>query len=179
MINFLDPKEAPTFPIVLGRMSEDKKCLLTGVTNNLTYFPVDTNPNNFLPSNMACISDDIAKEIFYTYYYDIEFYDYVITFDTPSIFQEYNEKALQLILSQRMHSGDKEKFSPPNHCHLTSLYEYLTKYHVKGILRIATNDKKTWMDNGQYQGYLLRKLAEEKTKTESKIITPNLGIVKP
>lgn len=179
MINFLDAKEAPTFPIVLGRMSEDKRCLLTGVTDKLTYFPVDTNPNNFLPSNMSCISDDIAKEISYTYCYDIEFYSYVLTFDTPPVFHEYNDKVLNLIRSQRMHSGDSEKFKPAGNKHFTAFYEYLTKYHVKGISKISTEDSREWMDNAQYQGYLLRVLAAEKTETQSKIITPNLGIVKP
>jgi len=177
MINFLDAKDPPTFPKVLKRMSEDARCLLTGSTENLTYFPVDTNPQNFLPSNMSCISDDIAKKISYTFFYDLELWGYTLTLDSPADFVEYNQSVIHIIRQTRL--KDCEQFLPVAHNHFVGLFEYLTKAHLKGIAKIAYD--KTWLDSSQYQGYILRALATEKASAPppSKIISPNLGIVKP
>lgn len=175
MINFLDSKEPPTFPKVLGRMSEDKRCLLTGAIEDLTYFPVDTNPQNFLPSNMSCISNEIAKGISYTIYYDTELWEYKITLDTPPEFYDYNQSVLSIIRETKLDAN--QLFHPTGHAQYTKLFEYLTKAHLKGIAKIAIGD--SWIDNSQYQGYLLRALADEKANSKPKIITPNLGIVKP
>lgn len=179
MINFLDPHEAPTFEKVLRRMSEDGRCLLTGVKENLTYFPVDTNPQNFLPSNMACVSNDIAKDITYTFYYDKVLWGWRITFDTPPIFREYNENVFTILTGTKYQEKDKYDPKPNN---MTALYEFLTKHHVKGIAKISASDDsgfEYWMDSAQYQGYLLRILAAEKAKSKSSIIKPpSLDLIK-
>ena len=177
LINFLDPNEAPTLPSVLKRMSEDGRCLLTGEKENLVYFPVDTNPQNFLPSNMSCIADSIAKEITYTFNYDIELWGYKLTFDSPPVFKSYNENTVNIATTMMM--DDKERFNPPSYEKFTAFYEYLTKLHVKGLSKISYDNIS--IDANQYQGHLLRLLANAKASTpKSKIITsPNLGLVKP
>lgn len=179
MINFLDANEPPTIPSVLKRMSEDAQCLLTGEKDKLTYFPVDTNPQNFLPSNMSCILDSIAKEVSYTFYYELKLWDYTLLLDSPAVFKPYNESVIEIIAT--LHMGDQNTFKTtgPAHEKFTDLYEYLTKHHLKGLAKISMGTES--LDVNQYQGYLLRILAETKTQTpKSKIITsPNLGIVKP
>jgi hypothetical protein len=176
MINFLDANEAPTFESVLKRMSEDGRCLLTGEIKDLTYFPVDTNPQNFLPSNMACVTDQIAGKVSYTYFYDVPLWEYTLTLDTPEVFQTYNENVVEIIQATKLE--DKEQFQPSGPTQYIRLFEYLTRFHLKGIAKISHG--KTYMDNTQYQGYLLRVLAnQKKSQSQSKIITShNLGIVK-
>ena len=179
MINFLDPNEAPTIPSVLQRMSEDGHCLLTGEKDKLTYFPVDTNPQNFLPSNMSCITDAIAKEVSYTFCYELKLWGYTLTMDTPPVFKPYNESVVEIISTLHMCEQDTFKTAGPANEKFTDFYEYLTKHHLKGLAKITFGTES--LDANQYQGYLLRILAETKAQApKSKIITsPNLGIVKP
>jgi len=174
MLDLIKPGEQPKTPVILQRLSEDGICLLTGVTENLTYMPVDTNVNNILPSNMACISVGVAEKVSFTCYYHVTLQNnFKIIFDTPPLFKAYNLAIIE----------NFEELPPPSAetgDAIIKLFEVLTKKHVKGIHSIEELSKGVTIDNAQFQASLLRTLAKKaQNQSKSKIITnSNLGIVK-
>jgi len=179
MLEFFTADKPPHPENVLKMLSEHGKCLVTGEADKLVFVPVDTNPQNFLPSNMCSVSDDIAKEISYTVSYKEKLWDYQLEFDSSPVFLDYNRSILHLIRSQCL--GDSEQFTPRSHDKFVPLFEYLTKKHVKGVYKIGylSSIEEVSMDNNQFQGYLLREITKNaQQKVPPKIISPNLGIVK-
>jgi len=174
MLEFFSPEKPPSPVEMLTKLSENGKCLITGESGKVTPVPVDTNPDNFLPSNVSCVSDEIASGISYTLYYNAELWDYKLEFESSPVFMDYNLSILSLIRTQCL--GDGGQFQKPDHKHFVGLFEYLTKKHVKGIHKISLVSGVS-MDNNQFQGYLIRELGKQK-RTTSSIVTPNLGIVK-
>jgi hypothetical protein len=173
VINFLKAHEQPKPDIVLQRMSEDGICLLTGVNENLSYMPVDGNISNILPSNMACVTNEIAHGVEFSFNYQTSLWkELTIVFDSPPEFQEYN-----LVITEMVdREGDEgikiseESFIPEI---FPRIFEYLTAKHVKGLSKIIFNKQNCSMDWMQYQRSLMRSLA--KIKKTSSIITPGSG----
>jgi hypothetical protein len=155
MIDFLEADEKPNARLMVQRLSEDGKCLLTGVTEDLTYLPVDTNPDNILSNNMACVMRDLAKSMLYTVYYSTGIKGFDVTFCSPPEFQEYNLKIVEL--AENEVSPEASEALKLEGYDLTKIYEFLTARHAKGIARIAAPDKNgTHMDAQQYLGFVMR-----------------------
>lgn len=177
MLEFFTVDKPPSPENVLKQLSEFGKCLVTGEEDKLVFLPVDTNPSNFLPSNMSCVSDDIAKKITYTVNYSVNLWGYDLEFDTSPVFLDYNKSIIEMVQTQFI--GDKAQFAANDHTQFIPLFEYLTKKHIKGVFKISAGGVS--MDNNQFQGFLLREItkrSQKLSKPKSKIISPNLGIVK-
>ena len=176
MFDLLKANETPKPDVILRRMSEDGVCILTGETKDLTYMPVDTNVGNILPSNMACVSMAIAKEVEYTCFYEATLGGrFKIIFDTPPVFREYNETVVKgMALDSAVHSGTTKAID---------LFGILAKKHAKGIHSIEDQVDRITIDISQYQSYVMRVLTKQnqEQKSKSKIITPasqGINIVK-
>ena len=170
MLEFFSADKPPNPENVLKQLSEFGKCLVTGEAGKLVFLPVDTNPSNFLPSNMSCVSDEVAKKISYTVSYSAHLWGYKIEFDTSPVFLDYNSSILEMIEAHLI--GDHAQFQANDHTQFVPLYEYLTKKHVKGVFRISVGGVS--MDNNQFQGFLLREItkrSQKMAKPKSKLIS--------
>lgn len=156
IINFMKAGEKPDPTTVLGRMGEDKTCLITGTKTDLTYLPVDLDPSNILPSNMACVTNEIAKDITYSYYYEATLGSYKILFDTPPQFEEHNMSMVNALPKENFVYD--QKLGPQN---FIAAFEALTARHLKGIFRISHANY--ILDRTQYQGHLYRMLLKRQS----------------
>jgi len=182
MLDFFSADKPPSFENVLQKLSEFGKCLLTGDAGKLTFVPVDTNPQNFLPSNMVSISDEIAKNITYTIFYSAELGPYEIAFDSSPVFLDYNLAIVNMLNTQFKLDFNAEFGTTGDHNRFLELFEYLTRKHIKGIAQISytKGDSKISIDSNQVQGCILREISKAATTAkQSKIITsPGIGLVK-
>ena len=170
MLEFFSADKPPNPENVLKQLSEFGKCLVTGEAGKLVFLPVDTNPSNFLPSNMSCVSDEVAKKISYTVTYSAELWGFKIDFDSSPVFMDYNKSIIEMVKSQFV--GDSAQFAALDHTQFVPLFEYLTKKHIKGVLKISAGDVS--MDNNQFQGFLLREITKRSqtmAKPKSKLIS--------
>ena len=151
LIDYLLPEEKPKAELVVQRLSEAGKCLLTGASEDLTVLPVDSDPNNILASNMACIKRALAHDFLYTTYYSGTLHGYEVTFNTPPEFREYN-----LVILRQLDQPDTKWDFP--HGNLGSEYikvfELLTANHCKGINRVL--NEVGYMEAHQYLAYIMR-----------------------
>ena len=154
----MKPGEKPDPTVILGRMGEEGTCLITGAKLDLTYIPVDLDPSNILPSNMACLSNTVAKGITYSYYYELAFGEYKVLFDTPPEFEAYNTAIIGALPS-----SDFSYQAPLGSQNLVSVFEGLTARHLKGIFRVSYASY--ILDRTQYQGYLYRALLKKQSSS--------------
>lgn len=169
LIDYLMPDEKPRADLIVQRLSEAGKCLLTGATDDLTILPVDSDPNNVLACNMACVKRPLARDFIYTTYYSAEVHGYDVTFNTPPEFREYNIS----ILSQLEKPETEWDFPHGNlGSEYIKVFELLTSKHCKGIARVL--NEAGYMETHQYLAYVMR--MREKTKVSS-IIKPPSGLV--
>ena len=130
-LDFSNPKLSPVQ--IAGALSESGICLLTGETTGLSYIPVDGDPRNALPSNVACVSTAVINQIICQVGYSQQFHDYQVTLETPLVFAEYNCDAIA--------SAQPLDPSPPGLLvddRLLQTFALLAKAHVKGIRAIST-----------------------------------------
>lgn len=167
-IDYLAPDEKPSAKLIIQRMSEAGKCLLTGETADLVEMPVDANPDNVLANNMACISKAIAREAVYTVYYSGTIKDIDVTFCSPPSFQNYNLDLCEFLdKDERPETLEAFKLEGFD---FTRIYSYLTTLHCKGMARILAPDKNgSYMEWNQYLGYVMR----------SRMRARASGIIKP
>ena len=173
MINFMSPREAPNPKLILGRMSEAGKCLLTGGSENLVYSCVDMDVDNVLPSNMACVTQQVVEDSIFTNYYDLSLWggEFVVTIDTPNVYKVYNTSIFQILeaqLDEKKECLDKVDLRFPH------LFELLTARHVKGLFKIEQPSTNMSMDRMQFMNYVMRALVKEQA---SNIIQKPLIIV--
>jgi len=145
-LDFSNPKLSPAQ--ITGAISEAGVCLLSGETTGLTYMPVDGDPRNILPSNVACISTDVAKQIKCHLGYGRTFLDFQVNLESPLLFAEYNYDALV---------SASEAPQPPAELpideRLLLTFRLLAKAHVKGVRSISTGGYTlTWK---QFQNHLV------------------------
>lgn len=154
MLWYLKAGEAPKTEVVLTRMSESGICLLTGDTTDLLAIPVNYNPSNMLPTNMACLSKKIIADINYTFNYKIRCLSNNLTviFDSPECFREYNKTILTALEDQLTSKNFLE------------VYELLMSRHIKGIDRLVFEDQDTNMSWTQLQRYWFNHLGKNKDK---------------
>lgn len=161
MLNFIEPGEKPDPKVILKRMGEDGVCLLTGSKLDVGYMPVDLDPSNVLPSNMVCISNDVAKDITYSYYYEVLFGPYKVLFDTPPQFEKYNLELVKALPTTDLH------YTPSlGSQNFVNAFEWMTARHLKGIFRVAYvnhSDVDYIFDRTQYQGHLFRALLKKQS----------------
>lgn len=186
-LNFMLPGEKPNAEIVLKRMGEHGSCLLSGDTTDLCIMPVDFNPSNILPSNMASISTRYREKapLVIDYSFTVAVNppaDILIKIDFRSAYQFYvhNKKVLEAEVNHKSIISEKQaafivnkdfedKF---NGRLFLELYEELTALHIKGIDRVTLLNSMS-MDWSSYQAYLMGTL--ERKKSTSNIIIPNFG----
>jgi hypothetical protein len=167
-IDYQAADEKPTPKLVLQRMSEAGKCLLTGETEDLMEMPVDFNPENFLANNMACVSRNVVRQSLYTTFYTVMVKDVEVTFCTSPLFQNYNIELCSL-LDKDESPEILEAFKLEGY-DFTKMYSYLTDRHCKGIARIMIPDKLgSYMEWNQYWGFVVRSRVRAKAS----------GIIKP
>jgi len=143
MFNYLLPNETPRPEVILKRMSELGKCLLTGAEVDLTIIPVDLDAGNILASNMVCIQSKIAQEITYTQQYTYQGQHFQVTFDTPPHFEQYNKTLFDFEIDQIAKDS-----------RLVDVFKYLTTRHLKGIYKIS--DGFRTLDRYHFQGFVFR-----------------------
>lgn len=185
-LNFMAPGEKPNADVILKRMKEYDTCLLTGDTENLVSLPVDFNPANILPSNMARISKKYTETapIIVDYRFNVDLNSCIpvaLYFRSTLSFFAHNEQIIlnsvngQNVLSEKqikfLDTDDFEKKF--NGSFFTELFEYLTALHLKGIDKIELLSCFS-MDWSAYQAYLMGTL--ERMKNKSNIIRPNFGL---
>ena len=156
----MSPKEAPQPKLILSRMSEAGKCLLTGETEDLVYSCVDMDVENVLPSNMACITQKMADESTFTNYYDLPLWggEFVATIDTPNVYKVYNTSVFQIL---EMQTDEKTKCLDMGDLRFPHLFELLTARHVKGVFKISQPSTNMSMDRLQFMNYIMRALIKE------------------
>lgn len=167
MINYLQPGEKPNPEVMLQRMSEWGKCLITGREDGLVPFPVDFNMGNVLASNMACLNKELLVTMTGTYRYALHDGAVKVEFETPPVFEPYNNAIFSALTSEEYEkkSGDEA------YVQLANLFENYAKLHVKGIHSIELHGR--CLTAQSFQDYVLRSLAKA---NRSSIITPNRGL---
>lgn len=150
---------------ILSGLSEDGKCLLTHKTDSLTYVPSDLDFNNLLGSNVLCIHKEIFESVDYTICFNFTHTDHKYYFDCiPQLF-DYNSQVL--FANALEFSKVKHDLNPPE------VFEWWTKRHLKGILRIESLASTISIDKFQHATYL--KIKESRNK--SSIIKPSSLII--
>ena len=184
MYNFMLPAERPDANVILQRLGEHDKCLLTGEEDNLTTVPVDFNPSNILPSNMARISKRFMEKppIVLEYLFSFKSQDVVFTVTFKSIAQLYahNKKTLEFLPVDNILKKNQADFlnsenfdNTFNGSNLVQVFEFLTENHVKGIDKITVQDRFT-LDWVSFQTYVVGILERSKNKSNIiSIIRPN------
>lgn len=183
------PGEKPNVDNILKRMGEYDSCILTGDTEDLGSVPVDFNPANILPSNMARISKKFLDKAPLVVDYEIREVlpaDLVLTTHFRSFYhfykynkQVFNEKINpEHILSRKQIdflSSDNadERF---NGSALTEIFWNLTTSHIKGIDKVTLHgfDGLCFtMDYSAFQAFIMGDV--ERRRPKSNIITPSFG----
>lgn len=171
MINCLQPGEKPDPELMLQRLSEWGKCLITGREDGLVPFPVDFNMGNILACNMACLNKELLVTMTGTYQYRVVEGEVTIEFETPPVFEEYNREILAIPQERTemvREVGDKA------YLQLGDIFEKLTARHLKGIRSVELHGKTLTAQS--YQDFVLRSLAKA---NRSSIITPKRGLHVP
>jgi hypothetical protein len=181
--NILFPGEKPNADTILKRMGEYDQCLLTKDTENLTSIPVDFNPSNILPSNMARVSKTFLEKAPVVIDYGVKLVvkeiEVNIYFRSSYQFYKYNRDIISEIdhdtlLSQKqidfLKSEDfEERF---NGSALTEIFWNLVSSHIKGIDKVQILPGFS-MDWSAFQAFIMGDL--ERRKSKSNIITPAFG----
>jgi hypothetical protein len=167
-IDYLTADEKPNAKLMIQRLSEAGKCIISGETDDLVEMPVDMNPDNVLANNMACITKALARESLYTSFYTVTVKDFEVTFCTAPVFQNYNIELCGLL--DKDVSPEAAEALKMDGYDFTKIYAYLTARHCKGITRVLVPDKVgSYMEWNQYLGFVMR----------SRIRMKASGIIKP
>lgn len=183
MYNFMVPNERPDANSILQRLGESSKCLLTGDEENLTTIPVDFNPSNILPSNMARISKKFMEKapVVLEYQFSFTSQEVVFTVNFKSIDSLYrhNKYLLETLPLDNVLEKNQADFLKTesydntfNGSNLVRVFEFLTENHVKGVDRVTVQDRFS-LDWVSFQTYVIGVL--ERNKNKSNIIRPNFG----
>jgi len=184
LYNFMLPNERPEANVILQRMGEYYNCILTREEENLVTIPVDFNPSNILPSNMARISKSFVEKSPIVLEYLLSFKSlgdtvFTITFKTIASLYKYNKRLLEVLpvdtildksQAEFLRSDDfDERFNGSN---LVEAFEFLTRNHVKGIDKVTIQDHFS-LDWIGFQTHVVGVL--ERNKSKSNVIRPNFG----
>ena len=184
MYNFMFPNERPEANAILQRMGEYYNCILTKEEENLITVPVDFNPSNILPSNMARISKRFMEKspIVLEYLLSFKSLDdvvFTVTFKSIAPLYNYNKQLLSFLpvdfILEKPQAAflNSENFDERfNGTNLVSAFEFLTRSHIKGIDKITIQDHFS-LDWIGFQSYVVGVL--ERNKSKSNIIRPNFG----
>ena len=181
--NYLLPGEKPNAELILKRMDEFGKCLLTGDTEDLTILPVDFDLANILPSNMARVSKKfvVSSPIVVDYSRNYVGCDHIIGIEFRSCIDFYNHNmsvldtlTVETLISQKERDfisseGFPAKFTGNA---LVGLFEALTSLHVKGISKVSIQD--FTLEWSSFQSYMMGVL--ERKKSKSNIVRPMFGL---
>lgn len=170
--NYIGPNEKINPVLILQRMSEAGVCILTGQNEKLTILPVDLDIENILASNMAQISEEIAKNAKVSIGYSASLVpaepstnpSTTVKFETIPDFEEYNKSVFNINSLGISEISNKEENASKK---LLNMFEFLTSLHLKGILEITIGSHV--MNRFQYQHYIMRQLSDLNKKEEPKI----------
>jgi hypothetical protein len=167
LVNYLKIGEKPNSDLMLQRLGEYDKCLITGETNDLVNIPVDLKLDNVLASNMARIKKDLQTKINGAFGYTLSVFNVVIDFETPSIFEMYNRDKLAKLTTSDFDFPSDDMFQ-----FLVNCYISLTASHFKGITKIWTekNDVQYYMDAKQFQNYCMSVLFKAGKDTKIQLV---------
>jgi hypothetical protein len=181
--NYLLPGEKPNAELILKRMNEYDKCLITGDTEDLTILPVDFDLANILPSNMARVSKKFVAEspIVVDYSRNFIAYEHIVGIEFRSCIDFYNHNTaildkltVETLISQKERDfisseGFPSKFTGNA---LAGIFETLTSLHVKGISKVSIQD--FTLEWSSFQSYMMGVLDRKKSK--SNIVRPMFGL---
>lgn len=143
---YLDRGEQMQVDKMLARFDEGDICLVSGeapsgLTNisgaqasnlELIDYPVDHNTGNILPSNMATVNKDLIK-------YPLKMYGHV---------EEFGDLKVHTVADEGIHDHNDnyyaiewiDVFANCEKGDLIGVWDFLTRNHIKGIIRIETSD---------------------------------------
>jgi hypothetical protein len=147
LVNLASPNLTPS--TLASSISEDGVCLLSGEKSNLTYYCVDGDTGNILPSNVACVSRETEATFGCRFGRVFPIWSFSVHCDAPLPILTHNESCLAILQTL----GGVPNF-PLNAMGLVDFFDSLIKSHVKGILKVTRGDYT--LDRFQYQDYLTK-----------------------
>lgn len=173
LFNYLLPSEKPKTDLILQRIGESGKCLLTNVEEDLTEFPVDGNLQNFLASNMACVSRTIQKEFEFNYTYQLSIWGLLVTFNSPTDIAKHNYEIFDQ-LKESDEYDSSEDFTAGSPDGLVTAWRNFTEKHCKGLHKIEDPQYRMSMSWEQYLYFCLK---AQKSAEASALIKPKSNII--
>lgn len=156
---------------VLHDFSEHGRCLLTGRTDDLVILPVNFDVTNTLPSNIAHLHRETASAMTFCCYYNLNIWDWEVTFESSPEFTQYNSMVFYGAEQQaaaESNSDIPKKFETPHD--LPKIWAFLVGNHCKGVARVKHGDYV--MTDFHYQAYINLKAARQKVVMRPTIVSP-------
>lgn len=173
-LDFTNPRLTPLD--LATALSEQGVCLLTGEKENLVYLPVDGDPANVLPSNVACLSPAgmaLSEPIRIGYFLPLVPADrepdkgpwWGVSIESPYSFLEYNLGVFD-VASAAVGSWGLDQSDPAGS--LVKVFTELVKLHAKGIKEV--NCQLTGLTLGwkSFQSHLITK---SRTSSPVRLVT--------
>lgn len=164
-LDFTNPRLTPLD--LATALSEQGVCLLTGERDGLVYIPVDGDPANVLPSNVACLSPAgmaLSDPVRVAYSLPLTSESgstilWGLDFESPYSFLGYN-LSLTSVASVALASWSLDPEKPAQS--LITVFTELVKLHFKGLKSVQCHATGLSLGWKSYQTHLIHKSREIK-----------------